>query len=210
MEISGREQQRIGQDLHDGLGNYLASIALKTELVEQQLKEKELPEAASVGRIAAMVKQASTQAHDHACGLNPVQVGSDGLMSALRDLAEHTVESTKVNCRFECKAPVSLPDTFIATHLYRIAQEAVSNAVKHSKASQITIGLSKADESIHLQVRDNGVGLSNRVPMRRGMGLGIMRRRSDLIGASLNISSESGQGVLVTCTLPTESKKDTT
>jgi len=210
IEVSAKEQQRIGQDLHDGLCNHLASVALKCDLLEQQLEEKGVSEAASAGRIASMIKKAINQAHDHARGLNPVDVQSDSLMSALQELAGQTEESAGIQCRFRCETPVPIKDNRTATHLYRIAQEAVSNAVKHGKASEIDIDLVATDGCIRLHVRDDGKGFENGTPSKTGLGLGIMRYRSHLIGATLDLSyhNNSGSGVVVTCSLPTENRSD--
>jgi signal transduction histidine kinase len=122
-------------------------------------------------------------------------------MSALNDLAQLTAR-TGVQCELECDAPVSLEDPAAATHLYRIAQEAVNNALKHAHANAITLRLQDSPQAIELSIADNGRGLSLDQSARPGMGLQVMDYRARLIGARLDVRSEPGHGVRVVCSLP--------
>jgi two-component system sensor kinase FixL len=199
LEISNREQRRIGQDLHDGLGQELAGIHLMAEVLEQNLK-KSKRDAVQAGKIAEHVRQAITHTRMLARGLSPVELEANGLMSALQELAKHTQALFQISCRFECSSPVLVRDNAAATHLFRIAQEAVNNAVKHSRASRITIQLRLDGQSGRLSITDNGTGLQEPPPDHSGMGLRIMKYRADVIGAALKLENSPGGGTLVGCT----------
>jgi PAS domain S-box-containing protein len=201
LEISEREQRRIGQDLHDGLGQHLAGIELMSQVLEQNLGAKNRKEAARAGEIAGHVRDAISQTRSLARGLSPVLLEAEGLMPALADLAEHTQQVFGVACRWDCDPPVFFDEQAAATHLYRIAQEAVSNAIKHGKADRIVIRLSRAAERIILEVRDNGVGIGDEVPRGGGMGLRIMQYRADMIGGALVVRRGPDHGTWVTCSV---------
>jgi signal transduction histidine kinase len=129
--------------------------------------------------------------------LAPIDVDPAGLIRALQDLADRTQQMYEVNCTFECPAPVEITDSFRATHFYRIAREAVHNAVKHAMGKQISIGLYD-DSGITLTVRDNGVGIKAD-HFTEGEGLRIMRYRAGLVGATLSITNAPNGGTTVTC-----------
>jgi two-component system, LuxR family, sensor kinase FixL len=202
LEISNREQRRIGQDLHDGLGQELAGIHLMAEVLEQDLAKKSKREAVQAGKIAEHVRQAISHTRMLARGLSPVEVEANGLMSALDELAKHTKALFGIACRFECPAPVLLRDNAAATHLFRIAQEAINNAVKHGRAKTVAIHLASDRQSTTLSVTDNGVGLQKPKPNHTGMGLRIMKYRADMIGGTLSIQPAQNRGTSVVCTFP--------
>jgi signal transduction histidine kinase len=133
--------------------------------------------------------------------LAPVDLKADGLMGALKQLVHRAGVPGKIECRFVCRVPVTLDNSQTARHLYRIAQEAVNNALKHARPRCIQIALSRAQGTLRLQIKDDGCGLHKR-KKKSGMGLEIMRHRAHAVGASLEIGSKPGQGVIVTCTLP--------
>ena len=143
LEVSGREQRRIGQDLHDGLGQHLTGIAFMSKVQEQKLMEKSLPEAGDAAKIVKLVNEAIYKTRELARGLLPVVSDAHGLMSALQQWAGEVEDLFGVSCRFECFAPVLIHDDTVATHLYYIAREAVNNAIKHGHASQIVIRLGR-------------------------------------------------------------------
>ena len=122
-------------------------------------------------------------------------------MSALRELAASTEKMFGVKCRFTCDPPVLVNNPALATHLYRIAQEAVSNAIKHGKATEVTIGLQAGDRT-SLSVRDNGVGFPKVIPKEKGMGLRIMQSRAGTIGGALSIERDGAGGTVVLCAVP--------
>src|ERR1035437_1863385 len=178
LEISDREQRRIGHDLHDGLCQHLAAIELMSQVLEQKLGKRSKTAAAKVGDIAKNVREAIGHTRSLARGLSPVTLESEGLMSALQELAVNTEKLFNVTCRFDCDPPVSVRDHAMAINLYRIAQEAVSNAIKHGKARRISVSLETERGRIVLRVSDNGAGFPAEPPRQKGMGLRIMESRT--------------------------------
>src|SRR6185503_17562674 len=139
LQISELEQRRIGQDLHDGICQHLAGIEMMSQVLEQNLEKKSKAQAAQAEKIATHVRDVIAQTRSLARGLSPLVLESEGLMAALAELAANTEKLFRVKCQFECPTPVYLHDLLTATHLFRIAQEAVTNAVKHGKAKEIEI-----------------------------------------------------------------------
>lgn len=207
LNISDREQRRIGQDLHDGLGAHLTGIELMTRGLQQKLAGKSKREAARAADIAAHIREAIGQTRSLARGLSPVVHEVEGLMLALQDLATNTGKMFRVNCQVECDPPVLIADYSVATHLFRIAQEAISNAVKHGKANQIVIRLSAAGPKIVLMVKDNGSGLPKELNQTEGMGLRIMHYRAGLIGGSLAVQRDLDGGTSVVCSVQAGDKR---
>jgi signal transduction histidine kinase len=205
LEISEREQRQIGHDLHDSLGQHLTATAFAGQVLNEQLENKSLPESASAKHLVKLVEEAIILTRTFARGLYPVQVDAEGLMDGLQELARNISERFKVSCEFECREPVLLHDAASSTHLYRIVQEAITNAIKHGKARHISIGLEKKDGVIMLTVTDNGIGLPENARSGQGMGLRIMAYRSNMIGATFNIERLPGSGTCVTCKLPSSS-----
>lgn len=201
LRITELAQQRIGQDLHDDLCQQLAGIEFLSQTLARRLHDARRPEAAAVEEIAALIRSAVEHTRDLSHGMSPIQSGPDGLQSALEELALRTTHHFKVETEFRCPNPVPLADLAIATHLYRVAQEAVSNAIKHGQAQRIEIGLVAVGERIHLAIRDNGRGLPRILPKKRGMGLRIMQYRAGMIGATLVVQREPTGGTTVGCSL---------
>jgi signal transduction histidine kinase len=202
LETGEREQRRIGRALHDGLCQQLTGTALAGHLLGQKLTEKSAKEAVEAARLVQLIEEAIELTRDLSQQLDPVEMKSGKLADHFEDLAAGTRERFKVGCRFECSLDSSLDDVTVATQFYRIAQEAVANAVKHGKAAQINICLDAADEEIVLSVTDDGLGLPEMTANGVGMGLRAMAYRADLIGATLNIERLSTRGTRVTCALP--------
>jgi len=203
LDISEREQRRIGQELHDSLGQQLTGIAFMTKVLEQKLATKLPEEAARVEEIGKLVNQATDQARGLAKGLHPVDLDAGTLMSALQELATSTEHLFRVHCTFKCDKPIPIDDAEVVVHLYRITQEAVNNAIKHGRAKNIQIGLSYGKKESVLTVKSDGVDFPKEFEKRgTGMGLQIMDHRVDIIGGSLNIHSAPKGGTIVTCTFP--------
>lgn len=202
LQISELEQRRIGQDLHDGICQHLAGIEMMSHVLEQNLAKKSKPEAAQAEKIATHVRDVISQTRSLARGLSPLVLESEGLMAALAELAASTEKLFGVKCRFECPTPVYIHDLIIATHLFRIAQESVTNAVKHGKAREIEITMETKLEKIILTIRDNGSGFSQPSTKTKGMGLRIMQYRAGMIGATLLFQRQSKGGSAVICFLP--------
>ncbi|MEQ1851898.1 MAG: PAS domain S-box protein, partial [Chthoniobacteraceae bacterium] len=201
IEISETERQRIGQDLHDDLGQQLAGLWFFSASLERSLRAAASPEAANAAKIAGMLDKALALTRSLARGLQPVVPEAGGLMAALRALAGRSSEMFKVPCRFACRRRVEVHDPAIATHLYRIAQEAVTNAGKHGKAKHISITLSMSRRKLSLSVNDDGTGIDP-PEGRGGMGFRTMTYRAEAIGASLEIRRRARGGTSVVCTIP--------
>jgi PAS domain S-box-containing protein len=201
LQISEREQRRIAQDLHDGLGQHLTGIVHLAAVLQAKLAERALAEAPDAARIVKLLDHAVTQTRTLARGLLPVQLEAGGLMSALEQLAAMVRDLFRINCCFECPQPVSMPDNVMATHLYRIAQEAINNAIKHGRASQIKIELVDALEIITLTVQNNGLVVTKTRSFKDGIGLRIMRYRAEMIGGSLTFHSDAKRGTMVVCAI---------
>jgi PAS domain S-box-containing protein len=205
LEISEREQQRIGRNLHDDLGQRLVGISYMSHQLAGVLQAIDSPEAGQAAKITALLNDALSLTRSLARGLHPVALKSGGLIAALADLADRTSEIYQVACRFDGPADEPpLTDT-AATHLYRIAREAVTNAVNHGRAEKIDIALAVATSHTELRVADNGCGMPKPGPRRKGMGLRIMNYRADVIGASLAFTTSENGGTLVTCAVPVTS-----
>ncbi len=201
LDISAREQRRIGQDLHDGIGQHLTGIAFKCKNLQGRLISVSKVEEAEMASIVHMVNECIKQTRDLARGLLPVQSEPFGLMMALQEWALEIEGRFGIACRLSNSDPVPIHNEDVATHLYRIAQEAVTNAVKHGNATQIDIVLEIDDKGTVMQVRDNGGGLKQG-PQSRGLGLQIMSYRASMIGATLQISPHRPCGTVVDCKLP--------
>lgn len=201
LRISEREQRRIGHDLHDSLCQHLTATALAGQAVSERLVVKSQAEAKAIDHVVEMVEDAIELTRTLARGLHPVELKGEGFTDALRELAANVSEG-KIDCAFKCNEPVVNCESSDAIHLYRIAQEAVTNAVKHSKARQITIHLGTHDHVVTLTIRDDGVGLPESPRSRKGMGLRIMAYRASVIGATFNVERLPSCGTRVTCTLP--------
>ncbi len=201
QEISEQEKRRIGQDLHDGLGQYLTGIACMVKVVEQKLANRDLAEANDVRKITTMVNETITQARDLARGLSPVELENNGLQAALQELANR-VSRTSVDCTLKAPAFTKVYDNAAAIHLYRIAQEAVNNAVKHGRAKSITISLNTQNNQVELIVQDDGCGFPANTVKSSGMGLRVMNYRAAMIGATVAVGPGKTCGTEVRCIMP--------
>jgi signal transduction histidine kinase len=203
VRIGETERQRIGADLHDGLGQLLTAIELYCTGLKEDASRTQPELASRLERMGGMLREAVAQTRLLARGLAPIGEDPDALRTGLAELAERTTAAGRIPCRFECPDPVPVRDGAVAGHLYRIAQEAVNNALKHAGAGEVTIRLSHAGGALRLQVADDGKGMSR--VRGRGIGLDIMRHRAGVIGAELDVASNRGGGTVVTCVLPTPS-----
>ena len=199
LAVSEREQRRIGQDLHDDLCQRLAGIQLMGDVLQRDLLRKAKPEAEQAGMIAARIRDAIANTRNIARGLSPVALGSNGLMVALQELADNSAKLFQISCKFRFDGCVAVDDNTVATHLYRIAQEAVTNAVKHGGAKKIVIRLAELEDKCILAITDDGLGLTETFLKNKGTGLQIMKYRAATIGASLEIGRAGRRGMCVSC-----------
>src|SRR5437868_6611089 len=199
LEVTERERSRVGQDLHDGLCQELTATAFLLKSKARTIARK-VPECAEALQDAAeTVNENAGRARDLARGLHPSELGAGGLLVALRELATRANERTP--CRCECPRSLRVSDETIALNVYRVAQEAVNNALKHARASEIVIGLRKEDHEVVLTVTDDGKGTRS-LRKRKTMGIHMMKYRADVCGGKLEIESRRGHGTTVTCRVP--------
>lgn len=202
LEISDREQSRIGRDLHDGLGQQLTALELFTAGLKAEIQAQAPRLIKPFEKIGEQLRQAIRQTRGMATGLSPVSIHGDGLPSALRKLAATTRAMTGTRCDFLCDTDAKLLDVATATHLYRIAQESVTNSLKHGRAKRIWLSLDNSNGSLELKVTDNGRGFSTASSRNNGMGLRAMKYRADLMGATLHVHSRRKKGTQITCSIP--------
>jgi signal transduction histidine kinase len=202
LEVSEIEQRRIGQDLHDGLCQHLVGTALTCQALREELAEKGLREAERAQKIVKLIEEGVTLSRRSAKGLHPVEMDAEGLMLALEEFAVNTSKLFNVSCTFECESPVLIHDDATAGQFFRIAQEAVRNAINHGRAQTIVIQLNTLENGLELRIADEGIGLANAPPSCEGMGRRIMHDRACVIGAAFDVRSGDEGGTVVTCTLP--------
>jgi len=201
LEISDREQARIGQDIHDGLCQQLIGMAFNVHSLEQSLNSENRAEAAAARKISMLLDEAITESRRVCRGLYPVRLKTEGLIPALEELAHAVTERFNLPCECEFGTRRLLCDMTTATHLYRIAQEAINNAVKHSAAHHLQLRLDISDGGLELQVRDDGKGFRLKSGQAAGMGLHIMDYRARSIGGNLEIQ-QTTEGTTVICRVP--------
>lgn len=204
IEIANREQQRIGSDLHDGLGQDLTGIALMLKGVVAQLRKEGSTAHRDVEEVIGLVNNAIENTRTLARGLSPVASNGGGLGAALQTLAARISErfGVQVDCHLNSDVHLRLSEP-AAAHLYRIVQEALTNVVRHSGATEVAISLDTADGELHLRVCDNGRGFTVTPPDRpEGLGLKIMRYRSQMLGGDLSIERARNGGASVHCSCP--------
>jgi signal transduction histidine kinase len=201
-EVSQREHERIGHDLHDGLGQELTGVSLLLKSLEDAI-ERDAPQLrARVHSVRDMVEQSIATARALAQGLSPVHLDRDGFAGALEQLAVNSESLYGIPVRFSSQCSAQLPADFErAQDLYRIAQEAMRNAARHSGASEIRVNLAVDDERLVMTVEDDGHGMHQAGSVSSGMGLKIMRYRASIVGASLEIGAREGGGTVVRCSL---------
>ncbi len=196
LEITQAEQRRFGSQLHDGLCQELTAILLFAKALTQKMEKDKTLELAELKKISDMLLEAVDQARDTARGLYPGELEGSSLMHSLKELASSTEGAS---CLFYCPEPILIDDNNKATHLYRIAQEGISNAVKHGKAKNIAINFTQNEESITLSIKDNGMGIMNDLKNLKGIGLKIMKYRAHMIKASFQIKPNLPHGVILEC-----------
>lgn len=202
LKISDYEQSRIGQDLHDGTCQNLACIAVLAEAGLREINQENPQTATCLTEISQVARQSIDEVRRLATGLFPVKIEQHGLEWALRELAVETTVRRKAECTFKMHEPIEFTDNNAAAQIYRIAQEAVSNAVRHGQAQNITIELSKSKGNVSLFVQDDGIGLPPRRENMGGLGLHTMEYRAKLLGGSLHVGPAIGKGTSVACSFP--------
>ncbi len=207
LEIADKERRRIGLDLHDDLGQRLSGLALMTKGLQIKLSGRQAAEVKDAGQIHLLMQEAMNHARELAKDLAALDLNEQDLPAALEDLARHASGLFKISCRFQSggKIPQLAPN--VVMQLYKIAQEAVTNAIKHAKARQVTIKLSNGSDKVVLTVRNNGQPFPKLKANSRGMGLRIMNYRAGLVGGSLEIKGAGSNGTQVICAVPWKTSK---
>lgn len=197
-----QERARIGRELHDGLGQQLGGLIFLMKGLQSDLRAADSRQADTVGQLCAELDVAMRQARNLAHELYAVRAAPDGLALALESLAERVANAREIACAFAGDKTVCVRSQAVASHLYRIAQEAVHNALKHSGATRIDIELARDATAVALSVRDNGHGLPPQLPAT-GLGLRTMEQRARLVAGALSVRARAEGGVEVTCAVPT-------
>jgi len=204
-EVTERERRRIGHELHDTVCQHLTATSLSLQVLTGKLSEASLPLAKDAEVSVRLIEEAIDLTRSLAKGLFPLELEGEGLEAALLELCRNTAKRYRIKCDVKNHAPMALIDSTAATHLYRIAQEAVTNAIKHGHVSHVVIDLSTENGTLKLTVNDDGIGLPDQLPANRGLGFRIMASRAGMIGAHFSAKNNSAGGAMVTCELPLQS-----
>jgi signal transduction histidine kinase len=197
VDAAERERQRIGHELHDGVGQQLTAALMATNGLQDELQSTAPVLAAKVDLLGQQLRDAIASVRGLSHGLAPVPLWQSGLEHALEALAEVTQRISSVRCVFECPQPVEVRDEAAAANLYRITQEAVNNALKHASPSEIRIGLERRGDTIVLEIDDDGTGLPERMPEDSGMGLRVMRHRVEMLGGLIEQGAPPAGGTRI-------------
>jgi signal transduction histidine kinase len=198
-QVADRERRRLGQDLHDSLGQHLTGTALAAQVLKEKLSAKSAPEVAEAEKLVNYLEEGIDLTRNLARGFFSPELDADGLSVALEALAENISERFAVNCVFRAEGLIPVRDPAVATQLYRIAQEAATNAAKHAAAEQIDICISVDDAELTLAIMDDGVGFSNNPSDSKGLGLRLMRHGAALIGGTFKVRQNGQRGTIATC-----------
>lgn len=202
LEITEKERRRIGLDLHDDLGQKLAGVALMAKGLQLRLAKQRASESEDAGKIHELLEQAMSHARDLARDLATLDFSENDLPSAIAKLAAHAKESFGITCRFKADDKIPPLESNTVRQLYKITQEALTNAIKHGRTKQVSIQLSNGSNRLALTIRNSGTPFPSVVGRDAGMGLRIMNYRANLIGASLEIKPGDTDGTVVTCSVP--------
>ncbi|MBF0254028.1 MAG: PAS domain S-box protein [Candidatus Omnitrophica bacterium] len=205
LEATEAEQRRIGQDLHDGLCQQLMGVAFIAKALSQKLTDVKPDAAVEAAEIADLINKSVNDTRDLARGLSPVEIEAAGLLPALQNFASAIERFYKISCVFMHDEVTWFKCPFepaLAAHLYRIAQEAVSNSIRHGKAAHVVIALRTMRRRGVLTIQDDGIGIPSDAEMKAGLGLRSMLYRSKKIGARLDVVKSAGGGTVVTCEFP--------
>jgi signal transduction histidine kinase len=200
LSVSDREQQRLGQELHDGLCQHLTAVAFMTRSIALRLRDHRVVDADDIEKVAELVNNAAVDTRNLSRALHRVDVDAAALVVALQDLVDREIWRTP--CRLEMKPSFQINDDAAAAHLYRIAREAVINASKHAQARQIVVRLERVRKEMVLRVIDDGIGFPKDLKPQQGLGYHIMKYRAQLMGGRLEIDSPQTGGTRVSCYFP--------
>src|SRR5947208_1318580 len=200
-QVADRERRRLGQDLHDILGQHLTGTALAAQVLKEKLAARSAPEVTEVEKLVHYMEEGIDLARNLARGFFSPELEADGLSVALDGLAENISERFAINCIFHGREPIPVRDSVVATQLYRIAQEAATNAAKHAAAEQIDIRVTMDGSELTLAIEDDGIGFPDELSDSDGLGLRLMRHGAALIGATLSVQRNGRSGTVASCKL---------
>jgi signal transduction histidine kinase len=206
LNISEREKRLIGEEMHDSIGQQLAGIAFMAEVLKQRLESELSDEAANAAEIVKLVNKVMDETRSLAKGLHPMGLDASGLNLSLKELAAATKRLFDINCTFKCDKTVPTEDATTATHLYRITQEAITNAIKHGRAKNIQIQLTCGGNKYVLEVKNDGLDFAEAGADSAGMGLRIIDHRVEMIGGSFDIRRCFEGGTILTCVFPNKKR----
>lgn len=207
-EVTERERLHIGRELHDTLSQHLTATSLSLQVLSGKLAEDSLPQSRDADQAAQLVEDAIDLTRKLAKGLFPLELEGEGLEGALLELCSNTAERYQINCEFKNHVQTPSIGSKTAMHLYRIAQEAVINAIKHGHVSHVVVDLSTENGILRLSVDDDGIGLPDQLPAERGLGFRIMASRAGMIGAQFSAKNNSSGGAVVRCELPLQRQEN--
>lgn len=199
MRVEQAEQQRIGGDLHDGLGQQLTGAAMLADVLRSKLQHAGSQHVEAAQDVKQVINQSIVHLRALVKGLRPVELEAEGLMMAMGQLADEAETIFRVNCEFTCPRPVLVHDRSVAEHLYYIAREAVHNAIRHGKSRNIEIRLERVGSTLSLTIADDGQGIPARIDPQAGRGLSIMQHRSRMVGGVFSIGRGKPAGTMVAC-----------
>ncbi|MEY2539677.1 MAG: two-component system, LuxR family, sensor kinase FixL [Verrucomicrobiota bacterium] len=205
-QVADRERRRLGQELHDTLCQHLTGTALTAQTLREKLATRAAPEIPEADKVVRYIEEGIDLSRNLARGFFSPELEAEGLPFALEGLADNTSERFQIPCSFDTEGIVRVPDATVATQLYRIAQEAVMNAIKHAEAQSIGIRLLGSDDTLTLTITDDGVGLPEKLPQPEGLGFRLMSHGAALLGADFQARKNPGGGTSVVCKVivPTE------
>jgi len=207
QEVSERDLRWFGEMLHDGLCQRMFAAAVTCNLLREKLARRGLPEAEEAGELLARLNGAMDDARSQARGLMLSNLAHDGLAASLKELASMTCRDFRVLCEAECADSLSVGDNWVATHLYRLAREAVHNATKHARPRRIVVRLSIDEGRGCLEIEDDGIGMADGNGWKPGLGLTMMLSRARMIGGELVIGRSPSGGTRITCGFPVDSRR---
>lgn len=202
LTVGERVRRRIGHDLHDDLCQRLTSIEFLTRALERRLYAQAPNEVLRTKEISQLIRQAIVYTRELSHRMSPMELETKSLTDALKTLAAGTRKLFNVSCRFLGNSAMSVEDGMVRIHLYRIAQEAINNAIKHGKAKRLWLSVAAKDNRLLLSVQDDGVGMPKRLPKHLGFGLRIMQYRANTLEGDLVVRRRNGGGTVVTCSIP--------
>jgi signal transduction histidine kinase len=202
LEITEKERRRIALDLHDDLGQKLSGIAMMTKGLQLRLGKTSPGESEEAGQIHELVQEAMNHASDLAHDLATLDLKANSLADALEGLAAHAAKLFGISCKLKVEGPAPALDSNSVRQLYKIAQESVTNAIKHGKAKKVSIELSATPAELELRIQNSGIPFPDLKSREGGMGLRIMHYRASLLNGTFDIKGQGAKGTLVTCTVP--------